>query len=930
MSLGQELVAIALAYTRARLTELRDAVLADVDAFVAALGPPAATAPAILTHLEAAKAELDQAGAALDATDLVGSATHFGTAVDELDQAARAAGVVGLEPLLRSAIGWQNATPSGLAAQLGLPDDVPGLRLVDGVLIFELTAPGRTLAPVPRVAFEHLTLAARLRVDPTLATPPLSVAVTLAGAEIGIGGGPIATLLGGAGGSAQADVVLGFDTTRGLSLGGSASPKVVLPAHAGVGPLDLRELDLELPAGLPDTIDLGGTFTVDLGGVVSATVEGPGVHLHVAPGQALTGANPLEISLKAPTGIGLSLDAGIISGGGFLGVRPTGFGGALELALGPIDVKAVGLLTLEPSFALVVVMSVEFRPAIDLTFGFTLNAVGGVLGIEHRLDTDALRSRLADGALDQIMFPADPVAAAPAILDTLAAVFPFDHGSFVIGPMIELGWGRPVSFLTAQIGVLLSLPDPKIVIIGRIRLAVPAPELPIVDLRATVYGEITPDHLLVLVSLRGSRIAGFTVAGDLGLLIRWSGQAELAISAGGFHPQYQPPQELAGMERLQMDLSPPAVLTMRAEAYFAVTTNSLQLGCRVELGADLGVASITGHFSFDALVVWSPHFMFVIDLGIGLTVRAFGTTLCGVDIQLHLEGPAPWRAQGSAEVEILWWSVDIDVGPFTWGDDDNPPPTPIDARQLVFDAIDHQPGAWAALTPAGTDQLVTLVPPTPSDTEVTVHPLGLFEVRQHAVPLETEIVRVGANPVPGGRQRIHLGLPQADATDVEGVSEVTDLFSAGNFLNLTDDQKLSRPSFEPMAAGARIRPPGEAVDAPAARQVELAYETFVAVDGTADPSRFGLRAEVAETLFAFSAGTGLASGAAGRSQLRVRTRYATVPDPIVLADPGESVVCSTMTLATVGPAPTTYTHAAAALPDAAALAGLQVTRLGVG
>ncbi len=131
------------------------------------------------------------------------------------------------------------------------------------------------------------------------------------------------------------------------------------------------------------------------------------------------------------------------------------------------------------------------------------------------------------------------------------------------------------------------------------------------------------------------------------------------------------------MERLQIDLSPPAILELRAEAYFAVTTNSLQLGARVEMGADLGVASISGHFGFDALVVFSPHFMFMIDLGIGLTVRALGVTLCGVNIQLHLEGPGPWRAEGSAEVEILWWTVDIDVGPFTWGDEDNPPPAPV-------------------------------------------------------------------------------------------------------------------------------------------------------------------------------------------------------------------------------------------------------------
>ena len=72
------------------------------------------------------------------------------------------------------------------------------------------------------------------------------------------------------------------------------------------------------------------------------------------------------------------------------------------------------------------------------------------------------------------------------------------------------------------------------------------------------------------------------------------------------------------------------------------------------VAADLGVADVSGHFGFDALIVFAPHFAFVIDLGIGLTVRVFGVTLLGVQIELHLEGPAPWRAQGSAEVELLF------------------------------------------------------------------------------------------------------------------------------------------------------------------------------------------------------------------------------------------------------------------------------------
>ena len=394
--------------------------------------------------------------------------------------------------------------------------------------------------------------------------------------------------------------------------------------------------------------------------MIKATVTGAGVHLHVDPDAASAGNNPLAVSLKAPTGIGLSIDTGLVRGGGFLGVRPGGFGGALQLRLGPIDVKAVGLLTVEPSFALVVVMSVEFIPAIDLSFGFTLNAVGGILGIEHRLDTDALRAKISDGALDHIMFPDDPVAAAPAILDTLEQVFPVDHGSIVIGPMIEIGWGRPISFLTAQLGVILSLPDPKIVIIGRVRIALPAPELPIVDLRATVYGEITPDHLLILVSLqrladrRLHRRRRHRHVDQMGRRRGVRDQRRRIPSA--LHPAPAAGRDGAAGDGpvAARDPDPAGRGLLRADH---ATASSWAVGWR--WAPTWAWRRSAGTSSFDALVIFAPHFMFMIDLGIGLTVRALGVTLCG------RQHPAPPGGPGAVAGRGLGRGRDPLVGRWT-------------------------------------------------------------------------------------------------------------------------------------------------------------------------------------------------------------------------------------------------------------------------
>jgi hypothetical protein len=206
---------------------------------------------------------------------------------------------------------------------------------------------------------------------------------------------------------------------------------------------------------------------------------------------------------------------------------------------------------------------------------------------------------------------------------------------------------------------------------------------------------------------------------------------------------------------------------------------------------------------------------------------------------------------------------------------------------------------------------------------VTLHPLGLFDVRQHVVPLETIVIRIGASPVPAGQQRINFGVPLVDGTPAGALSPVTDLFAPGAYLDLSEDQKLSRPSFEPMMAGARMRPPGENAPFAGSREADVRYETFVCDDD----DLIGVRSLAALDLLCASAPfVALGAGAAGRSELRSKRRYAVPSEPIVLAHSGAVDVRSMATLAAqAGASFATYTHAA----ESRTAAGMQITRLGV-
>ena len=106
------------------------------------------------------------------------------------------------------------------------------------------------------------------------------------------------------------------------------------------------------------------------------------------------------------------LDAGGFTGGGFLYLDiPKGeYAGALELSFqGIVDLSAVGILNTklpdgEPGFSLLILISAEFAP-IQLSFGFTLIGVGGLIGLNRTILFDPLRAGVRDGSLNSVLFP---------------------------------------------------------------------------------------------------------------------------------------------------------------------------------------------------------------------------------------------------------------------------------------------------------------------------------------------------------------------------------------------------------------------------------------------------------------------------------------------------------------------------------------------
>jgi len=685
---------------------------------------------------------------------------------------------------------------------------------------FELTAEVEAHASGP---------AAAVAVEPRLSLAAEGLSLVL---DAGQGDSFLKSISGG--GRGRSDISLGatWSPAAGLKFEGSAALEIAIPAHARLGPATLEtvyligsfdgdEVSLELSAALRGTL---GPFTavVDrVGALFTASFPDGGGNL---------GPVQFDVGFKPPSGLGLAIDAGGFSGGGFLRRDPDNgeYGGALELSFHDvIDVKAFGVLNTKlpdgsDAFSLAVVISAEFAP-IQLSFGFTLLGVGGLIGVNRTALYDQLRLSLRDGSMNSILFPTNLVANAPRIINDLKRLFPPEKGRFLIGPMAKLGWGTP-SIITLDIGLLLEIPRPGFAILGILRLVLPAKEAAILNLQVNFLGVVDFERKEISfdASLFDSRLLAFTLTGDMALRIYWGENANFLLTVGGFHPDYVPPPlALPSLNRLAISMwagNP----RLSAEAYFAVTSNTVQFGAKVELYYGVKIFNVYGFISLDALIQFEP-FHLIAKVAGQVAVRSGGSTLFSIKLEMTLEGPSPWHAHGSGSFEIGFvFTVTISAGfDITFGERRNTSLPPVQLRTLLEDALRNE-GAWRVIA-AGRQHVATR--DLTASPELVVSPIGSLAVAQKVAPLNLALARVGARRVDGANRFQIVDVSLGASSDPPATNVAFEQFAAAQYLDLSDAERLSRRSFEPLEAGVEIAG-GNAPRADAQTKVDVAYEVI--------------------------------------------------------------------------------------------------------
>ena len=641
---------------------------------------------------------------------------------------------------------------------------------------------------------------------------------------------------------------------------------IKFPIHAQTGPARFESVDWSygktrkkdaLGARLAATVTLSSKL-----GPVYARVEGIGVALDISmppPGSDLT-TSAVDFGFVPPKGVGLRIDAAAVSGGGFLEFDPDNhrYAGIATLKFLELELSAVGLINTrlpnnQPGFSLLLCISVIFEPAYRLPYLFTLEGVGGLIGVNRTMKIDVLRERIRDGAINSIMFPANIVENAAKIISDLRAIFPPQAKHFVVAPFLKIGWGAK-TVLEVDLGIFIEFPfKGRLILLGALSICLPDKKADprLVDLRVDIFGDFNFAESYVLIEGRlrdGSHVAGIPLAGGFAFVLDWGNDPQFLLSVGGYHPRYQKPPRFPDIARLSAQIKRGDAVRLTCLYYQAITSNTFQIGFSADLLVKKGNATAIGFLGFNALLQFDPLY-FEVDIRISVQIAYRGRSFAGVELEFLLSGPRPWRAVGYAKIKILFFSLKIRFNE-SWGGEQQAVPATVAPDKLLADLKGQlgQKNNWTARLTPGFSRAEALRSSDDIDKQdrILVHPGGSLEIRQTLVPLNRSIERFGNSKVdnrPVYRiESYRLGNGPAVAVAQQDI--LREHFARGQFEDLPDKEKIAAADFEMMPAGIHFGA-GQAFDIPT--EVESSANDFEEIVLRAEPGEPGATPRVFAT-----------------------------------------------------------------------------------
>jgi len=656
------------------------------------------------------------------------------------------------------------------------------------------------------------------------------------------------------------------------------------------------------PDGAEMRITIDGALKI---GIVDAVVTGFGIKSTVTFDEDNGQIGPIGFSAVGvvyPSGIGVNIDSNGIKGGGFLSFdQDKGlFSGVFSLSIQKkFSVTAVGLLATKlpggkKGYSLVVIVNATFSPVIQLGYGFTLNGLGGLLGIHRQANSDGIRKNVANGAVGRVLFPNDPVKNAPLVLSDMQTFFPIQQNKYLFGFMAKIAYA---GLIKGDLALILEVPAPvRIIMLGSVKAALPSEDKVLLQLRVDFAGimEFDPFYVSFDASLVDSRILNYTLTGQFAFRLKGGSNPNFLISAGGFHPQYSPPPLSLpkSFARLGINLSSGSSLTLIATSYFAITSNSVQFGAGVYARAASGKASAEGRFGFDALFYFNP-FRFTIGAYVSFSIKYRRWTLCSGSVSLSLSGPTPWNASGEVSFRICGFGGSVSFSK-TWGNSAPTQALPNVAVMPLLKAAMVDQNNWISDFKVKDDEQISYRQIT-SGSDIIIGASSTLQISQKVVPFNITISKYG-NGKPSDYTKFNVSKVTIGSTTVNTVSYSKDFFAPSLIKEMTATEKVKNASYQKLDSGVQFSQQFGGLDGSPGVYRDIEYENII-IDTVGEKIK-SLKAELSGLALGFAD-----DNAAANSALSSQNKFNVANQAVNFKDE-EFVLVSRDTLANAAPTQT--------------------------
>lgn len=635
--------------------------------------------------------------------------------------------------------------------------------------------------------------------------------------------------------SAKFDLALAYDYIKGFKMDGGYTFHIDIDCNnKKIGPIDLSNISVDLGCVKGDLgtlqFSVAPTFDIKFGDCVTMSFEklGLGASVNIVKkddnGKLGLGDFDFDFKFKFPEGIGIAINCDVVNGAALIGYdeEKKELFGAMELnVLEKFGVSAMLMMTFGDNFSMVAMLSVRFSPGIPLGMGFSLTAIGGMLGLNRMLDYDAIRESVRNGSLASVFFVEDVMKHIGDMRKAAEKIFPAKRDQFFVGLLGQISY-EPV--VKCSFGLMFQAPDPlSIIIVGDLKVAIEGAD--VIRINVAFSGEIDFNKGLQFdAALYDSEIVGIRLEGDMSFRLFWGGPAKgFLMSVGGFHPAYKPEEAMhvSDMRRLAMKLDYD-VLKVGLETYLAITSNTFQIGAHLDIKVGWDKFGIIGYAGFDALFQFDP-FMFMFDIEAGMAVMIGSSRLMSIDLALALSGPRPWHAKGKAKFYFLF--IPINVGfDVTWGNKQQSLPNKqIEVLKLLEEQINNLSN-WSVDENSRRDSDVILLNEEKDGKEkkLVLSPNGVLTFSQSAIPLEMKM-QLCDNAVPTDCNEVMIDKVVINGNTYEIINKSTDEakdttltqcaigetinadFAPALYLQMDNDEKLKSPSYVQYASGFTMK-----------------------------------------------------------------------------------------------------------------------------